>query len=698
MKKNYLLLSLSIILLFLSGCCANKPVPYHHVADYDEAGSTHIAVTFVAPWEEIMDDLQPKFEITAEKALGLVLPKTSLLDDKFLDALKLSVKIAPPLSSTTQSITESIKDGLQSVTSTKTEEKKPGDTSSISMQDSPSGTRTATGLTGASALGEKLESDPMLQHSAAVALYQEIKLLNQSIRYAALRYNCRPYVVRIQVSVMPAARNEPYDAYATFSFFESSSTSETDIKSPNSKDTSGTPFVIPLLVTDNLETSFHSQVADTLRQLAFGIGLMIQGVGASAEIGKVNEQLKSILGKDYSSLLTVARVSDNTVRVRLGAQNQVETRYTMIPRTHTLTLVLLVPKKKADQTISVITKMMMRDVETGVALKDRTSDERDCLIYGVLQNRFPDKIKNNPSNMSKKSSEEIRQEWIKIGRDLLVCAQKNNYNDFENKLSDLNIKRFHMQLWVELISLMAGSQYASTNFDLPKVTSPEIKEGFVGCVIDDGKKNATLKLNGGRGLVGNKMSAVLKIEEKGSYRINADQITTNDNGREVILVFPSLSNLGFTPKEDGSNLSLDVVMETRTPWEDDKIPFFKNLPNICYKKLSNKEENKPNPGFEMTSKAKVVVADKNGKGSLKLYFTLKPDVVKSVSYSLEGPDIESVTADPQKAIDSKGNIVASGVLTLKLFNLNIDQPLIISAKNDKGVSLNPISLNIRMTK
>jgi hypothetical protein len=194
------------------------------------------------------------------------------------------------------------------------------------------------------------------------------------------------------------------------------------------------------------------------------------------------------------------------------------------------------------------------------------------------------------------------------------------------------------------------------------------------------------------------MSAALKISEKGNFSINAEQITVNDYGREVILVFPSLSKLGFTPKEDGSNLSLKVMMETRATWKADKKPFEVDLTNICYKKFSAKEEKKSDPGFEMTSQASAVITDKKGKGSLNLSFTLMPGIVKSVSYSLEGANVASVTASPKSAIDSKGNVVGSGIITLKLFNLNSDQPLKISAKNDKGVSINPVSLNVRVTK
>src|SRR5262249_47299447 len=61
--------------------------------------------------------------------------------------------------------------------------------------------------------------DPMTRYWAATALFQEVQLLNRYVRDAWVRRGSRPYVVRVQATLMPAARNEPYDAYCTCSFF-----------------------------------------------------------------------------------------------------------------------------------------------------------------------------------------------------------------------------------------------------------------------------------------------------------------------------------------------------------------------------------------------------------------------------------------------------------------------------------------------
>jgi hypothetical protein len=79
------------------------------------------------------------------------------------------------------------------------------------------------------------------------------------------------------------------------------------------------PFVIPLVVTDNLEGALTSNTSEVVRQLALALSALIQNVQAKAEVQKLRDELRSITGADINSLLTVARLSDNIIRVRLGA-------------------------------------------------------------------------------------------------------------------------------------------------------------------------------------------------------------------------------------------------------------------------------------------------------------------------------------------------------------------------------------------
>ena len=98
--------------------------------------------------------------------------------------------------------------------------------------------------------------------------------------------------------------------------------------------------MVPLLVTDNLEGELESRSLETVRQLAFSISLLQSFGAAGAELRRFNDDLSQTFGRDLNSLMTVSRITDNTIGVRLGAQIQPDTGTTrepgheMIPRTH----------------------------------------------------------------------------------------------------------------------------------------------------------------------------------------------------------------------------------------------------------------------------------------------------------------------------------------------------------------------------
>jgi hypothetical protein len=162
-------------------------------------------VTFVAPWDEFVQALQPAFAMDEQKALSSVLPSTQDVTEKFLDAFQARLRVAPPRSSETRTDTLA-QAGAERTEKTTTELKtEPGDVSSVSEAPSAVAGRKAADLPGRDVSAEPLAVDPMLQHSAALALFQEVALLNATVRRAALRYGYVPYVVRLQISLMPFA-------------------------------------------------------------------------------------------------------------------------------------------------------------------------------------------------------------------------------------------------------------------------------------------------------------------------------------------------------------------------------------------------------------------------------------------------------------------------------------------------------------
>ncbi|MCP4373185.1 MAG: DUF1573 domain-containing protein, partial [Deltaproteobacteria bacterium] len=768
-RKDRVLLAVAffflVVLCFTQSGCFQKKMEVlkpQRFDSNDQAGSVHIALISRAHWDEYKDDLQPTFELKEADALNTVVPTTSAMEEKFLDALQAGLKIATPTTSETKTRTTTTKTDQPTISeSEKTKERKPGDLSGVAYEKSIAEGRKAGELPPAkSVLENPIGVDPMMKYWAATALYQEVKVLNKYIKHAAIEDVYEPYVARMQVSLMPSARYEPYDAYVTFSFFGSpdvisqsntvkisnrvasssfgGTTLETTLisntpgnfvlKSLESVDIMGDnvaeikpsvkkekaskdikldylkrmitspppPFsyneinfgnivkgkhiqaiykfknnslsklkikkidrgsgfitckikddkweyapkeegviqvnfdstyaqieeevygkiveyeinvkvlyegksseevqnevvpkivlpneidyilklngtiiksernvkIIPLLVTDNIESMIHSRSTDRLRKYAMALSFMFKGVSGNLDLQKYSEDLQTLLGSDLNSLLTVARVSDNTLRVRLGAMHQGGIQYSMVPRNHNITLLVLVPK--GVRNVRVATKSTMVDAISGKSLRSRTWSEIDKKLDTVLQG-FP----NIPDNYP----------YISEGRvflkGLLKYVQANRWSEYENKFALLlkantdaqraanHIRRvlrnYKEQLWAEIAELMVGSLYSSLSFQVPRVPKydPTLPDKQTFLAFDDRKANTSIILRHGKDLKSERLYPVLYVKpltgtqakpeepdpdlgevgNSGYYSLVAQSVETKDKGKTLIMLFPSI--------------------------------------------------------------------------------------------------------------------------------------------------------------
>jgi hypothetical protein len=86
-----LLLSFKGASLLIAGPIQPWPSPTPSVRQ-DQVASVHVAVTSVRPWEEYVDALQPKFDLTPAGALAKVAEATRLQDSRTFDSLGFSLK------------------------------------------------------------------------------------------------------------------------------------------------------------------------------------------------------------------------------------------------------------------------------------------------------------------------------------------------------------------------------------------------------------------------------------------------------------------------------------------------------------------------------------------------------------------------------------------------------------------------------
>jgi hypothetical protein len=561
------------IMTAATGCHASPPLfTAHRVASQPEAGSVHFAVLSVAPWEEYVQDLQPTFELSADAALEKVLPSTRGQQDWMLRIFELMAG------------TRSTRDLERS----RAREAKTGadvDTTSPQELQAPAkylgaGSVTAPKPDTAPGFGEEYlakegyeVSDPMTEYWAATALYQEVKLLNRYVKDAAILRDYRPYLVRMQVGLMPLARGEPYDAYSTISFFGVPlSAAEPSEQSPGREqlDTGddevdrsltdmtpqpfaragprNTPVVIPLMATDSLEASSQSRARQTVEQFAAALDYFAKGLTGAVDAQDSTSHVQQVLGHDLNSLLSVVRVSDNTLRVRLGAMQQGSSNFAMVPRNHNVTVILMLPKGSAS-TVQVVAKTTMVDAETGAELPERQEEDFQRRLRAILD--FHELTELTPQDLEEPlryAQMNDQQAFDRVFEKLVATASKG---DGQRKLPR---HAYSKAMWLDLVSLMIGSQYTATEFDVPS-ESARTAELVPGCIpeqtalafdLPEAGTTVVLEANGAPPVPLEEIRAALVVKQSsGDVRLAPVPLEYDFGRGELRCRFPSLARLGL---------------------------------------------------------------------------------------------------------------------------------------------------------
>jgi hypothetical protein len=142
--------------------------------------------------------------------------------------------------------------------------------------------------------------------------------------------------------------------------------------------------VVPMVVTDNLEGIAASRSTDSATQLGLALMATVANMGAGANFSETKEAIRRAQGRDTNSLLTVARLTEDTVRIRLGAAQSPSLGNTLLPRTHNISLVVIFRPCEADaidprgeeRMLTAVTKASFTDVFTGKTLPYQPAVER----------------------------------------------------------------------------------------------------------------------------------------------------------------------------------------------------------------------------------------------------------------------------------------------------------------------------------
>lgn len=510
-----------VLLAGLAACgtLGDRPVRPEPVSQ-DEVGSVHLAVVSLAPWDEYVESLQPRFALTADEALDLVLRVGQLRRRAEVDSAEFRLGVLQE------------KDGAKPPGGSKSGEGRPGRVASeLTMRDP--------------------RRDAMTDYWAATALYQEVQLLNRYVLDAAIPKGYVPFVVRLQLTLLPRYRNAPYDAYSSISFFTTGDRrlnrdvwarggeGEEEEKPPEEIANSA-PRVLPLLVTDNLEAALATDELERSRRLSLSgagtAGTTQIGVGAERSHGVVEQTG----GLDLNSLLTVTRLSENTLRVRLGAMQQGSQRFAMVPRTHKITLLVMVPQN-APAALQVVARTEMVHAETGRILQPRTAGR-----IAELEERL--------------AREYALDDPALVG-EFFRLAQQNRQQPFLELAARHGVERGQL-LWVDALGMLSGGQYSSSVVDLdgPRLELQPQPPPIQTVQLEDDGTRIVGELIGGRYLTLAPLGVELHLGDK-VYR--GVRVIPIEGGRALRFECRSLRNRKFDPAQ----LRVRLVMG------DDRVDF-----------------------------------------------------------------------------------------------------------------------------
>lgn len=319
-----------------------------------QACVSHSGDVFVSPvsttrWDHYRDQFQPKFDLSEAEALAMAVPTTTQVEQSALDSLSVAAKVKAL-------------DGAFD----------EGDTVEGVDPSGLSSPGTAPTVTAAKEIldAKTLDIDPRLRYLLATALWQEVQVLNRYVVDAAVRRRVQnrefiPYVVRLQLSNHPDSVQSSYLTEINLHF----------------SSTRGTPIVVPLLINDHVEAVLASRRDEEIRRVALSLAALFKGVGANVNMDSFRGELNRSLSRELNSLLSVASVSEDHLRVRLGARRVGDDTYRATSEPHYMTVLILMPSGARGTEPSVVTPIEIQKKEFKIAHEE---GEPNNITVGLL--------------------------------------------------------------------------------------------------------------------------------------------------------------------------------------------------------------------------------------------------------------------------------------------------------------------------
>lgn len=618
------------------------------VSRQDNVGSVHLAIIGVKHLDEVVDELQPKFEMNEKLALESSVPITLAYYNEMISSFLVALKIAPAISSSSTLNTVNLTNEVGTTNSVTTDKTEPGD-----LSKAPDKAAAHPSLRDGKIPEGALGMDASTRYQAARTLFQEIKLMNRALKDFPRRKDFEPYVVTLQVTLLPYQRGLPYDAYGSVAFFsgltkagslfshvqpvaqkdwpalafvataamrsppfsqalaeyrrqfteltnrvarlpevvkvaaiplvkgadsaigifeskmevvddnqaravaadkaqealhdlEDSYNKVVDVTAPQVE---ANPAVVPLLTTDSLEASDNDRILNQIRQFNFAVAAMYSGVGASLGADYFKQNLQAVNGRDLNGLLTLGRLSENALSVRLGAMNQSRSEFAMVPRTHTIALIVQAPNITTN--LRVVARTTFRDARTGREL---------CA-------RRPEVVEEQLREILRRYDAGVKAGKVKSAP-FVQAVEGNSYDQFYDALSKVpkatTLTNYADVLWLEVARLWTGSQYAQAFAALSGPLKPAFKHpDQLAILLDDGK-STSVTLRGGEKINAAKLAVELLIGRgQETNQILAETVEVADSGAVIRAKFPSLKQQELLKEQEIKDYNLPASRAAR---------------------------------------------------------------------------------------------------------------------------------------
>jgi hypothetical protein len=744
-RNRALRFAITLSLVAVIGC-VNASLPVKSFSRQEDAGTVHVAVQSIAPFDEdYITQLQPVLQLTDEQ-LANAIAQTRIQEIQRLRALLVEAGFLLP--SATLTSTKTTTDGTTSQTTTEqttppAADKIPSSVAEIAMGGSPF------------EIADKgVKSDVSNTLRNVVALRQEVALLNRQVRDAAVSRGTRPYVVRFLVTLNPFARREPYNAYATISLF--TSTPETFIPSMFrdtgtactqcqacdkctdggceachacvrcARDTApvsesslnkllksvgsvecGKPLeVIPLFVTDNLESSFDSISLQSTTSLGGGIGGTVQNVAAQVRSRFQADNRNRALARSFNALFTIARLSRGTVEARLGAFTS-GTDFEMVPRTYNVTVLALAPTLQGAIERATNLEQSLRDVADAPLSRMASAELLACrdVTFTSLY-RFTDGRTGKTllfTNGAAAAAERLRASWnLPPTADLtplIAYAQYDAYDDYiaalplsnlgRNDLTTAPRKEARDMFWLDLIDVARTSGRSYGRFNIPVYLFELFPQSANGTVLDDGQ-TATLTIAGSRNLSSSAVLAHLEVDRV--HTLQSSAINVSGDGRRAAITFPSPRKvLGKAPQHVRAvveRASGRNAFETQIPhrWEAATDTVSPRLSYLDISKAPAPEKEKLGITMSVTADHIVITDESGAAGTIAVAFqNADPTKPKNVRFEIVGAYVASTS--PETTVNGPDRVAsANGTYVLTLRNLRLGSKVSVRsyAVTEKG--------------